>query len=344
MKRRSGIPVVSLVVLWLITLAGCAPLTWEMDYRQPASVDWPPAPLPLKARFIGEVRQFTQSGSSLGTMLAGRSEAGKLFKPVAVAVGADGRLAIADPGSQGVHLYVPAEKRYQLLFQTDREELLSPVSVCFGTDHRLYVADSVLGKVLVYDATGRYVKALDTAGAKPLERPTAVVASGSGDRLYVVDTRQHQIHLYDGTGNFLSSIGGHGIGTGKFNLPTHAGTDAAGNFYINDTMNFKVQVYNPESGFTTSFGSHGNGSGDFAMSKGIGADRWGVIYVVDTLFDCVQLFDRQGQFLLSIGSQGEGPGEFWMPSGLFIDHQDRLWVCDTYNRRLQVFQLYDHAM
>ena len=327
-------------------LVACAPVEWMAVIEgESAGLEWPPAPNPLKVRYLGEIRGFKEIGRSLAGFLVGTSKtAGKIIKPVAVTVGLDGRIAVADLGRRAVHLYIPAEKKYRLIYQTGTAELQSPVGVTFDDSLRLYVADSVLQKVFVFDPAGTIVKEIVAAGQTAFKRPTGLAFQKKDGLLYIVDTGLHQIHIFSAESGYRYSFGTRGIGEGEFNVPTHIGAGPDGRLYINDTMNFRVQIFEPQKGFVAKFGRHGNGSGDFAMPKGVGVDRWGIIYVVDTLFDNVQLFDQEGHFLLTIGGRGYAAGEFWLPNGLFIDHQDRLYVCDTYNQRVEIFQLFDNQL
>lgn len=345
----------AVLVLLALFLSGCGTTKWEALTEKKAELQWPPAPMGVKVQYLGELHTFRQTGTSLKTLIFGRSTSGEILKPVAVAVGRDGRMAIADPGLKGVHLFNPTEKKYRLLYKSDARQMISPVSVAFDDALRLYVSDSQLSEVLIFDQEGNYIRSIQTFGrtafgdpaGTPFGRPTGLALQRVGDeqQLYVVDTGLHQVHIFSTDGDYLKSFGSRGIEDGRFNAPTHiAAAPDKEELLINDAMNFRVQFVHPDGHFLSEFGHHGDGSGDFAMPKGVAIDRWGIIYVVDTLFDNVQLFSRDGVFLLTIGGRGTGAGEFWMPSGIFIDNDDKLYVCDTYNKRIQIFKLYGKAL
>jgi sugar lactone lactonase YvrE len=333
----TGVAVLALAVLF--SLAACATKAWETEIGRSAELTWPLEPGPVNVRYLGEMKGFLQSGFSVVDLFVGKSGRGRLGKPVAVAVGEDGRMAIADLEPRGVHFYRPESKSYHFLLPTPLGELQSPVGLAFGDRSILYVVDSVMKKVLLFDENGQFRQAIATAGGKPFGRPTGVVFQKQQQLLFVADTGLHQLHVFSPAGQFLKSYGSRGAAEEGLNFPTHLGLDAEGKIYVNDTLNFRIKKIDPDGHVEESFGHHGDGSGDFAMPKGVGVDRWGTIYVVDALFDRVQLFSQKGEFLLSVGDRGTGPGEFWLPSGLSIDQTDRLFVCDTYNHRVQVFQL-----
>lgn len=338
----------SLFIIFLVIcypLVGCAPTEWEAPIEKSAEIVWPPPPNPIKVRYLGEIKKIKQTGSSLTSILIGNNEEkGSIQKPVDIAVGKDGRMAIADLKRNGVHFFIPQQKRYRLIYKAGDLQIQSPVGVVFDNDLNLYVADSILNAILVYDIDGTFTRQINSTKDGPFGRPTGLAFGKQTNSLYVTDTTTHKIHVYDQKDGYQYSIGARGKNRGEFNFPTHLACDINRRLYVTDTMNFRVQIYDETKGFVAKFGNHGNGSGDFAMPKGVGVDRWGVIYVVDNLFETVQLFDERGNYLLNIGARGIGPGEFWLPTGLFIDHQDRLYICDTYNERIQVFQLYDFIL
>jgi DNA-binding beta-propeller fold protein YncE len=327
----------------ILLLAACAPVKWAMVRDKTADLKWPTPPNPVKVVYNGEISGFRPTGKSLFTQLFGRGKGGEIIKPVAVAVGGDGRIAIADAALMAVHLFVPTQQKYILLTHAGSKRLQSPVSVVFTRDLKLFVSDSVLRKVFLFNMAGKLEKVLDAVGNGTFIRPTGLTIRPDNNYLYVADAGSHRLEIFDPEGAYAGSFGKRGVGKGEFNFPTHLASDYKGQIYINDAMNFRVQVLSDKNKVSAMFGRHGNGSGDFAMSKGIAVDRHGTIYVVDTLFDRVQLFNIQGDYLMSFGGRGTAAGQFWLPSGVFIDdYHQQMYVCDTYNKRVQVFDLLDY--
>jgi len=329
------------LILWIaaFTLCACAPVKWNAPLGESATLSWPPMPNPKRIEYVGSLRQFTPVGRTLGTMIFGQNSAGALAKPVAVTVGGDGRMAIADAGKRGVHLYIPSQEKYILLTKAGSDEFISPVSVIFDASLNLIVSDSLQAKVFVFDNNGSFTKEIAPPKKHAFVRPTGIAFQETDNRLYVVDSKTSLVTIFNEQGEYVAHFGKRGGESGELNIPTHIASGPGGKIYITDAMNFRAQVFSPQGKFITMFGHHGDGSGDFGMPKGIAADRNGIIYVAETLFDTVQIFSLQGDYLLSLGSQGQKPGEFWMPSGLFIDRSNKLYVCDTFNQRIQIFQL-----
>lgn len=333
------------LLVGILLFSSCAS-KWALDAEQPHELlQWTDGAGRPLLQHVSTLKGFQENGSSLGdivrSMVFGRDARDGAFKqPVAVAVGSDGRIAVADTGCACVHLYRPAKMQYQRILGTSTERLTSPVSVVFDDDLRLYVSDSAAGAVFFFDDKGAALQVLRQAGSAPLLRPTGLAYTGRPTRrLYITDTAAHAIYALDSNYNLLFSFGGRGVEQGKFNFPTHMHVADNGSIHVTDTMNFRVQSFDGSGRFLSLFGRHGDGSGDFSMPKGIAVDREGLVYVVDTLFDNIQVFNQEGTFFLTIGRRGGSDGEFWLPSGIFLDDRDRLYVCDTYNQRIQIFQI-----
>jgi DNA-binding beta-propeller fold protein YncE len=331
--------------LIILVTAGCASSQWALREEKSAiALQWPYQPNKAKVTYVKAVSGFTPSNGSQSLLRAvvygkdGDGEGG--FKlPVAVAIGKDGRIAVADMGCRCVYLYIPSEQRYIQLSKGDADVLGAPVSVIFDDNLNLYVSDSAAAKVFVFDRAGTLLTSLPKAGADRLKRPTGLAYNSHDKLLYVVDTLESKIWAFNAEGDVVFSFGERGERNGSFNFPTHVSWSPSDTIYVTDAMNFRIQIFNGRGGFIRSFGYHGDGSGNFAMPKGVTADKDGIIYVVDSLFDNVQLFDRNGNFLLTVGKRGSDFAEFWLPSGIFLDENGILYICDTYNGRIQLFRI-----
>jgi DNA-binding beta-propeller fold protein YncE len=335
-------------VLYALALAtGCAS-SWTLRHAAPAApLQWPFAPASARIVYQGAVsglERGTDTASVLRWIVFGSDseDLHSFVLPVDVAVGSDGRMAVADTGRRCVHLYVPATQSYQQLTGDGADRLVSPVALAFGAELRLYVADSA-GKVYVFGADGSLVSTLATADGVPLGRPTGLAYSPNTDLVYVVDTLASRIDAFRPSGELAFGFGSRGEAAGTFNFPTRIAWSPRGELYVADSLNFRVQIFDEAGKPLGSFGHHGDGSGDFAMPKGIAVDAAGVVYVTDGMLDNVQLFSRGGEFLLTVGERGVGDGQFWLPSGAVVGADGRLYVCDSYNRRVQVFRIEDRG-
>jgi sugar lactone lactonase YvrE len=337
----------------LFLIASCAVAlscasSWSLRTSQPeVALQWPYPPARPALTYLRSIHGLSRSadaGSLAQAFVYGRapSDSGGFQVPVAVAVGEDGRIAVADTGCACVHLFIPARSQYLRLLGAKESPLGSPVGVVFGDGARLYVADST-GQVLAFGADGSLELTLRQAGATPLRRPTGVAYSPKRRLLYVVDTLGHAMHGLHPNGELAWSRAQRGEVEGAFNFPTHITWSAPDELVVTDALNFRLQIFSDLGEFRAALGRHGDGSGDLAMPKGVAVDAGGVLYVADSVFDNVQLFDRSGGFLLTLGRRGTDFGEFWLPAGLAISAAGELYVCDTYNRRIQVFRISERS-
>ena len=341
MARRLAPPAAILGVV--LVLAGCAS-TWSLRTAQPdAALQWPTSPRSPRVIYLRSLTGIAE-GRSAGSMLKAvayggeTADRGAFVLPVAVATGADGRLAVADAARRCVHLYLPRQRTYLRLAGSPQAPMRSPVGLAFDEAQRLFVADSA-GRLYAYDSAGKLAFIVEEVGGQALQRPTGIAFSPRSQLLYVVDTLANTIHALHRDGRLAFTIGQRGEGEGSFNFPTHIAWSPAGELYVTDTLNFRIQILDEQGRFLAAFGHHGDGSGDLAMPKGIAVGRDGVVYLADGLLDLVQLFNRNGDFLLSLGRRGVDFGEFWVPSGVTLSATGELYVCDTYNRRVQVFRV-----
>lgn len=334
----------ALLVIAVLLMTGCA-RQWTLRSEGPdKALQWPYQPDKPKVTYIMSIKGFksvSDSRSVINTVVYGNSaDEDDMFRlPVAISIGGDGRLAVADIGRKCVHLYVPAQQKYIRIYGTDKESLASPVGVAFDDEMRLYVSDSLAGKVFVFGSDGAFMFFLQGPEAGQLKRPTGIAYNLKDRLIYVADTLDNRIYAFNAAGKVVFSFGERGEEPGRFNFPTHIFFSGSGDLHVTDTMNFRVEIFDARGGFLGVFGQHGDGSGNFAMPKGVAVDRDGIIYIVDNLFDTIQLFDRKGTYLLNVGKRGNDFGEFWMPTGLFIDGSGLLYICDTYNSRVQVFKI-----
>jgi sugar lactone lactonase YvrE len=293
--------------------------------------------------WVGEIRGPEGLGIERGffrrvwDFIVGRDEREGLYRPYAVAVDADGRLAIADPGRRAVHLYDPARRQVRRVDGAPGSPFRTPIAVAF-VGRTLLVADADAGRVSAFGDDGR--PAPLPAALPPLRRPVGLAVDATRGRLLVVDSAAHLVHVLPlGRPGEAVALGGRGTEAGRFNFPTHVAVDGAGRVAVCDAMNFRIQLFDADLRPAGTFGRLGDGLGDLPRPKGIAVDREGVLFVLEGLYDVVQAFDGEGKLLGVFGGSGVGPGRFWLAGGMALDRRGLLYVADTYNARVQVFDL-----
>lgn len=275
-------------------------------------------------------------------VIAGPPTYRALVSPYSITTDSRGRVIISDPGAYGVHIFDFAQQKYKFLSRFDKEKdaMLAPQCVAVDQQDNLYVTDSQAGKIFVYNADGKYQRAIGSlkGGEGFFKRPTGIAVDSAQQRIYVTDTLRNRIYVLDMQGNVLQKIGKLGTGDGEFNYPTELRLNGD-ELVVVDAMNFRVQVLDRSGGFKYAIGKLDDREGGMFRPKGIGFDSEGHLYVVDGLWGVVQVFSREGQLLYYFGN-GTGAGEFQMPAGLQVDHNDRIFVVDSYNRRIEIFQYF----
>jgi DNA-binding beta-propeller fold protein YncE len=287
-----------------------------------------------------EVRGKRGFWTRLVDVVAGEPDYRFLVSPYSVTTDSRGRIIVSDPGANGVHVFDFAQHKYKFLTRRDKDKdaTLHPQCVAVDAYDNVYVTDSQAGKVFVFDANGKYQRAIGSlkGGEGYFKRPTGIAVDSAAHRIYITDTLRNKIFVTDMQGSVLQIIGKNGVGDGEFNFPTELrlfGNDLV----VVDAMNFRVQVLDRSGTFRYAIGKVGDGTGWIFRPKGIGFDSEGHLYVVDGAWGIVQVFNHEGQLLYYFGGKGSGPGEFQLPTGLQIDANDHVYVVDSYNRRIQVF-------
>jgi hypothetical protein len=293
--------------------------------------------------WIGEIRGPESLGIERGIFrrawdfVTGRAATEGVYRPYAVAVDAEGRIAIADPGRRAVHLYDPAHGAARHFSGSGRSRLVYPIAVAF-VGRTLVVADADRGVLLAFDGEGRVVPL--PVQVPELARPVSLAVDEARGRLFVADAARHVVHVLPlAAGGAPRVLGGRGAGLGEFNFPTHLAVDAAGRLAVCDALNFRIQLFDAALEPAGSVGQVGDGLGDLFRPKGIAVDREGVLFVLEGFFDVVQAFGGDGTLMGVFGGSGVEPGRFWLGGGMALDRRGRLYVADTFNARVQVFDL-----
>jgi DNA-binding beta-propeller fold protein YncE len=335
----------------LLTLLCFLPLpAWSRE--KPAPIPVPPDLLLEGGRKLSFERAFSSERDvrkkpgffgKLLNFIAGEPDMHYMVRPYSIAVDSRGRAIITDPGADGIHIFDFPQKKYKFVERRDsrNDPMLSPQCVAVDAQDNIYVTDSVVGKIFVFRADGKFLRAIGSlkGGEGYFKRPTGIAVDSAAQRIYVSDTLRDQIFVLDMQGSVLKTIGQKGTGNGEFRLPTElklSGRDLV----VVDAMNFRVQMLDRSGTFLEAIGPQEDRTSLIYRPKGVAIDSEGHIYVVEGLSGIVQVFDGKGQLLYYFGKNGIGLGDFQLPTGLYIDTRDRIYVVDSYNRRVQVFRYF----
>jgi DNA-binding beta-propeller fold protein YncE len=310
----------------------------QAESQSDTGLVWPQPPDNPRIKYIesfSSSEAFKQKSggffSRIASFLFGENDKHNwLVQPVGVAVAADGRVYVTDPGAHGVHVFDFTKKEYEFLSQNNLGRYHSPVGVVVARDGNIYISDSERGDIMVLndDNDPKFII------KDSLVRPTGICIFR--EKLYVADPGKQAILMFDLAGKFLGEFGRRGLGDGEFNFPISLVADKS--LYVVDALNYRIQEFDLSGNFVSKFGKQGNTGGSLASPKSVALDSDGNIYVTDALMDNFQIFDKEGQLLLVVGQRGEGNGRFMSPNGITIDSHDKIYIVDMLNKRIQIFK------
>jgi DNA-binding beta-propeller fold protein YncE len=161
----------------------------EARFRSPHAALWGPGG-ELYVPDIGNARLRLIRNSTVETVAG--AEEGTFKYPMDIAWAQDGRLLIADAGTNEIRTWSPADGLGTL---ESRDPLDTPHGVAAGPDGTVYVADMGSHRVLAISPQGEVLSIAGTgeAGAGPLQlnRPAAVLVHAG--HVWVADLDNHRI-------------------------------------------------------------------------------------------------------------------------------------------------------
>lgn len=333
-------------LLIALCLLGASVATPQEKQAESIPLAWPSSAATYRVDYLGSISTpgdlSIRRGwlKKLGDVLAGPSgQPRALLRPFTIAVDAEGRLLVADPGTGAVHLLDSKHNKHKVLQKSRHESFRSPIGADFDAAGKIYVSDSMLGKIFVFDRDGKFVRFLgDIRGEGIFKRPTGLAVDLATHEIFVTDTTRHKVFVLDPQGKILRQWGTRGSNPGEFNYPTALAL-AEDRIFVLDAMNFRVQAFSREGAYLASFGSPANEPGGFFRPKGLAVDSKNkLVFVVDAMFEVVQAFTYDGKLMMAFGHGGTGPGEFSLPAGICIQPDGKILVADSQNRRIQIFR------
>ena len=185
--------------------------------------------------------------------LKGNQGAGKLGKPVGVAVDRAGFVFVADVGRKEVMVY---NNNGEYLKSVGSGLNMYPTDVAVD-DSRLYVLDTKKAVIHIFDpVTSAFIQDIGKVSdaAKSLSLPTKMSLDKQGV-IRVSNAGRGDITAYDRDGHFLGSFGKFGDTPGQFARPKGLTADDNGYLYVVDAGFQNVQVGDENNRLLTMFGS-----------------------------------------------------------------------------------------
>ena len=272
-----------------------------------------------------------------------------LNKPVGVAVGENGQIAVIENKVQLLTLIDTEEKRVYL-----GSKLNNPRGVAFSSDGHVLVTDD--HRLQKFSTIGRRQQLISFGsnkkggGPQQLNTPMGIAVHPITGEIYVADCYNHRIQVISDDFLQFHSFGTKGSSLGQFKYPTDVCFSSAGLLYVSDSANRCIKVYSsteePMGWFGYRTGVVAGCSGELNNPRYLVIDPYDHIYITETYssFEMLKSFNdsrvscyrANGEFLRHIGRRGADKGDFDNPSGIAMDKLGNLYISDTNNDRLVV--------
>jgi len=204
-----------------------------------------------------------------------------LLSPVAVAVGPNGSVYLADSRLKKVFLLGRDGNLIGIAAQSGMQR---PAGLAYDPkSQRLYVADSAGQKIVVFTPDGKSVRSWGHRGDHEGEfnYPTYLALDSAGT-LLVTDTLNFRVQAFDDDGRFVWKFGHHGDGSGDLASPKGVAFDRDGHIFLVDALFDAVQIFDHDGRLLLGFGEHGAESGQFWLPGGVFINSRNEVYVADT--------------------------------------------------------------
>lgn len=267
-----------------------------------------------------------------------------LNAPRNVAVGADGRIYVADSGNHQIQVF---DQDGRLLtswgeFGSGPGQFNEPWGMAVSDNH-LYVADTWNHRVQRFTLDGEWAGSFGRSGSVVDELDTGGLGLFFGPRdllllpdglLLVTDTGNHRLQLLDRDGSFLRVVGQFGNRPGEFNEPVGLALGPDGTIAVLDTWNGRIQQLTLDF-FPINEWTVQAWVGQSINNKPYAAiDSEGRLYVTDPEGYRLLIFDRTGNYLGRFGQFGDEVDRFGLPNGIAIDNLNNLYIADAGNNRV----------
>lgn len=253
--------------------------------------------------------------------------------PLAVALGNDGQIIVADSGNSKVQVF---DHNGNLLkrfgqFGQGVGELNYPSSIAINSEGLIYVGDFNNNRIQVFSENGRLINTLDKKKLGHTIAPLALTFDRE-DNLYIAN-RTGEIMIFDRNGKRKLKFGRAGSKQGHFSYPNGIAVGPSKKIYVSDSGNFRVQVFDPQGKLIKVIEQD---QLKVAIPKGIAVDHKERIYLVDNFQHRVNVFDKDWKYLFNFAIRGLNEGELNYPNGIYVK-DNKIYISDRENNRIAIF-------
>lgn len=293
---------------WIRSLYGYGP-SIEEQLRAPSSVAIAPGgDVYVTDQIRGRILIFRPDGTFRRLLRTGEGGTGKgqFIRPEAIDIDENGDLYIADGWAKKIIVF------------SDAGEFVRewPVDVqargVYTDDGKVYVLD--LGKVLVFDRSGKKLQSWGSRGPNPGQIDAYQGIAAKDGIVYIADSFNKRIQAFKESGELLWCVPGGVAGRGgpasravtgtsesaskdvpnhRWDLPQDLTFDGEGNLVVADAFQFQLVVVDPKTGKAKGqYGEYGTSDGEFNHPTSVDYDarrHW--FAVADTLNNRAQIVE-----------------------------------------------------
>ena len=318
---RAGIMIVKAALVCLaVSLSGCArPVS---VVKEP--VFFPPPPNAPRVQFLKSISgsfDVEERKDSFSLFVKGQLREDvdqQIIKPYGVTY-AKGKLYVCDAQGIKVAIIDFANRKFEFLKgSVGAGRLKKPINVAVDDSGNIFVTDTIRKEVLMYDASGSFVRAY---GKGIVKKPVDVAVDGTD--LYILDLGDSDIKIVDrASGELQRKIGNQEGEPVRIAMPTNLTFDKNGQIYITNISLGNVVKIDKDGHFLASIGKLGDAFGEFTRPKGVAVGEGDRLYVVDGGTQNVQLFSESGRLLMFFGDPPLREGALNLPVAVAVTREN----------------------
>lgn len=268
------------------------------------------------------------------------SRPGRLRRPRALALSADGRLFVADMTDR-IQVF-STEGEFLYLWHLPDFNVDGPTGLDVDSSGNIVITDTHLYRILVCSPEGEVVASIGGIyGTAPGEFGSLRHVATHPEGGYVTSEagERDRIQVFDAYGVPVCWWGRHGSGPGEFRRPESVEVLPDGRIVVADSCNHRIQVFTDRGELLAIWGSEGGNPGQMRYPYDVTIAPDGLLYVCEYGNHRIQRFTLDGESVDVWGTPGRGPGQLSDPWAVVVDRDLRVFVADSSNHRIVRFRM-----
>ncbi len=273
--------------------------------------------------------EYLMGWGSYATVDSGNAPGGTFNEPWGIAVGADGRVYVADTWNHRIQVF-SADGKFITMWGVpglaeQPDQFWGPRGIAVDKSGLVYVTDTGNNRVAVFSSTGEFKTQFGTNGINPgeFDEPVGIAVDGNG-LIYVVDTWNQRVQVFERSDNGFTVMKEWPVaawfGQSINNKPFIA-LDAEGHVFVTDPDGFRVLEFDQSGNYMRGWGAPSSGIDGFGLPTGIAVDAIGRVWVSDAENNYVLRFNLPAVVTQAEPVEPEIPE---LPAGVTYDAESGL--------------------